>query len=467
MKHNSKTKRPVRRRKRRASTKISKDLMIEMVDPSILRAYAGNAREHSPKQIGQIKNSIIAFGFVYAIVVNKHGSVISGHGRLMAALELGLLRVPIVRVEHLSEEQERALRLADNKLTENGGWDEALLRIEIADLLDLEAEGELSFDMHSLGFDTAEIDILLETEESTGAADSIVEPAIVPVVRPGETWLLGRHRIVCGSALEATVHEQLLSGETVSLTLTDPPYNVPVDGHVRGKGNSVHREFAMASGEMSPEAFTDFLKTFLGQVKAAGRPGGLIMSFIDWRHDFELESAARQLGLEKINLCVWVKTNGGMGSLYRSQHELCAVYRIPGGKHQNNVQLGALGRNRTNVWSYAGVNSFGRNRNADLAAHPTVKPVAMIDDAIRDVTRHGDIVLDPFGGSGTTLIAAERCRRTARLIELDPIYVDVTIRRWQELTGEEAIEATSGETWNARAEKLAANGPRDEERADV
>jgi len=246
-----------------------------------------------------------------------------------------------------------------------------------------------------------------------------------------------------------------MQGESAHLILTDPPYNVPVNGHVRTNGAAVHREFAMAAGELTKTEFTAFLETALSKFVAHTYPGAVVMIFMDWRHLAELEAARTAAGLEQINLCVWVKSNGGMGSLYRSQHELCMICKLPGAKHQNNVRLGSMGRNRTNVWTYAGVNTFGKNRKADLVDHPTVKPIAMIEDAIRDVTRHGDIVLDPFGGSGTTLIAAERCHRTARLIELDPGYVDVAIRRWQELTGEDAIELSSGETWNERASRLA------------
>lgn len=439
---------------------------IELLTTSQLRAFKGNARLHSARQIGQIKNSIMQFGFMNPVLVDGENEVIAGHGRLCAAKELGLGCIPVIRVEHLSKTEIRAYRLADNKLAENSSWDESLLQIEISDLIELELEGELSFDMDTLGFETAEVDLLLSQGEMDDVNEIVADPNKIEIAKLGEVWQLGRHRILCGSALDEASYAELLSDDTVCLVLTDPPYNVRVRGHVRGKASPSHREFAMASGEMTRNEFVRFLRTALGKSVAVASPGAIVMTFMDWRHLGELHQAACAIELEQLNLCVWVKSNGGMGSLYRSQHELCGIYRVPGARHRNNVQLGRLGRNRTNVWTYAGVNTFGRNRAADLNEHPTVKPVAMIEDAIRDVTAVGDLVLDPFGGSGTTLLAAERCRRTARLIEIDPRYVDVTIRRWQDLTGETAIETESGEAWNDRASRYASENNQSEEQND-
>lgn len=430
-----------------------------------LEAYKKNARVHAPKQIAQIKQSIESFGFIVPITVDRGGNVIAGHGRLQAAKELGLKRVPVIQVDHLDETQVRAYRLADNKIAENATWDEALLRIEISELVELELTGELSFDVGTLGFETAEIDLLLHNQEDDTPLEIVEEPKGSVVARLGDIWELGVHQIACGSSLEKDVLTSLMSGVSASLVLTDPPYNVPVQGHVRVTGKTRHKEFGMASGEMTEAEFTDFLSSALGNALSVSARGAIVMTFMDWRHLDDLNAAAKSVGLKQINLCIWVKNNGGMGSLYRSQHELCSIYKTPGEQHQNNVQLGSMGRYRTNVWSYAGVNTFGRNRKADLVDHPTVKPIAMIEDAIRDVTRHGEVVFDPFGGSGTTLLAAERCRRVARLIELDPAYVDVTIRRWQELTGKEAVDQNSGETWNERAAR-AAPGVNDQDDAD-
>lgn len=439
----------VRKRKPDRALVVGQKVVFRPIDG--LHPYAKNARRHSAKQIGQLKNSISAFGFMNPVIVDSDDVVIAGHGRLQAAIELGMARVPVIEVTHLSDAEVKAYRLADNKLAENSTWDEGLLQIELAELIDLELTGELSFDVNTIGFETVELDLLLSGDAYVEEPEVVEGPAAIAICQAGETWSLGQHRISCLSALDPASIAQLLGGDEPSLIITDPPYNVRVQGHVRSSGSKSHREFAMASGEMTSSEFADFLTTSLGHSIAVARAGAIMMSFIDWRHSKELDVACTALGLEQINLCVWVKTNGGMGSLYRSQHELCAVYKLPGGPHINNVQLGAMGRNRTNVWEYAGVNSFGRNRSSDLVDHPTVKPVAMIEDAIKDVTNLGDIVVDPFGGSGTTLLAAERCRRRARLLEIDPLYVDVTIRRWQELTGEQAYNVETNETWNDRA----------------
>lgn len=454
----------VRRRKRPQSQAAER---IEFRSPGELNPYAQNAREHTPKQVGQIKRSIETFGFINPVIVDKSGEVIAGHGRLLAALELKLKSVPVICVDHLSETEVRAYRLADNKIAENSSWDEGLLRVEVSEILEVEQAKELSFDLGTLGFETAEVDLLLAEQTEPSEPEIVEEPTGPIVAQLGDAWQLGRHRIVCGSALDEAVIEELMAGDAASLVLTDPPYNVPVQGHVRGKGKVAHKEFAMASGEMSSDGFTAFLTQTLGNAVAVTAPGGVVMTFMDWRHMTELDAATSSLGLEQINLCVWVKTNAGMGSLYRSQHELCSICKVPGAAHQNNVRLGSLGRYRTNVWTYAGVNTFGRNRKADLVDHPTVKPIAMIEDAIRDVARHGDTVLDPFGGSGTTLLAAERCQRTARLVELDPQYVDVTIRRWQELTGQDAVECSSGETWSERSARTEPSETEEQERGDV
>ncbi len=456
-----------RRRIRKGKKTTASHQDVILLATFALKPYANNARTHSAKQIGQIKSSMKAFGFMNPILIDADNEVIAGHGRLAAALELGMATVPTIQVTHLSEKEVRAYRLADNKLAENATWDTDILQIEITELVDLEIGGELTFDLDAIGFETAELDLLISDCEPEAPKEIVEGPSEIAISRPGEIWILGVHRILCGSALEQSSYARLLGSGTAALFLTDPPYNVPVQGHVRGNGVVAHREFAMASGEMTSEEYTQFLTTSLGFAVGTTAPGTVVMVFIDWRHLRELDAATFALGLEQINLCIWVKNNGGMGSLYRSQHEICSVYKVPGGKHQNNVRLGSMGRYRTNVWNYAGVNTFGRNRKADLVDHPTVKPVAMIEDAIRDVTSHGDIVLDPFGGSGTTLLAAERCRRTARLIELDPAYVDVTIRRWQDLTGLDAIEEESGETWNDRAAEITRNATADEERSDV
>jgi len=281
------------------------------------------------------------------------------------------------------------------------------------------------------------------------------------VTQPGDLWTLGDHRILCGDALEEASYATLLEGNVARMVFTDPPYNVAINGHVRSGRDSGHREFAMASGEMSETEFRGFLAAVVVQLVAILPEGGIAMVCMDWRHVGELLDAGKTAGLELINLCVWNKTNGGMGGLYRSKHELVFIFRKPGAPYVNNVELGRHGRNRTNVWDYAGVNSFGAGREADLADHPTVKPTALVADAILDVSHRGDIILDAFGGSGSTLLAAEKTGRRARLIELDPAYVDVAIRRWQQATGRKAVHAATGESWDERAATRAAEAGED------
>ncbi len=425
---------------------------------SRLKPYVRNNRTHNKVSIARLKDSVAAFGFVVPILIDKEGVIIAGHGRYEAAKALGLESVPTVVTDHLSDAEVRALRIADNKLAELSDWNEEALGIEFDELMDLSLAGELDFDLEITGFELPEIDIYISGENDDAGQE--IEAAEAPdrarpaVSAPGDLWILGEHRILCADALEAESYTRLLAGETPRMAFTDPPYNVPVNGHVRCGDESGHREFGMASGEMSEEEFQAFLEKSIAQLEAGLVKGGIAMICMDWRHIDQLIRAGKVCGFELINLCCWAKSNGGMGSLYRSKHELICIFKKPGAAHFNNVELGRHGRNRTNVWDYAGVNSFGPGREADLADHPTVKPTALVADAIMDVTHRGDVVIDAFGGSGATLLAAERTGRRARLIELDPLYVDVAIRRWRAMTGGAAIHAATGETWEARVAML-------------
>lgn len=426
---------------------------------SSLKPFARNSRRHGGDDIARLANSIATFGFVVPIVVDKDGAIICGHGRLLAALDLGLETVPTICVNHLTDSQVRALRIADNRLAELSTWDDANLQAELGDLADLDLAGALDFDLTVTGFDTAELDVVIVGAGGAGNAGEVEsvekpDPTRPAVTRPGDIWELGPHRLLCGDALKAESYRQVLLRETAQMVFTDPPYNVPVLGHVRSGRGAAHREFAMASGEMTGEELQEFLLTFLVHLLTALAKGGIAMVCMDWRSIRHLIFAGLKAGFELINLCVWNKTNGGMGSLYRSKHELVCIFKTPGAAHVNNVELGRHGRNRTNVWDYAGVNSFGRGRAADLADHPTVKPTALVADAIMDVSHRGDIVLDAFGGSGATLLAAERTGRRARLIELDPLYLDLAIRRWQALTGKAAVHSGTGETFDVRARSV-------------
>jgi DNA modification methylase len=428
---------------------------IDQTPVADLKLYANNVRTHAEKSLARLADSIAEFGFVVPVVIDGENNVITGHGRIEAANRLKLATIPTICADHLTPAQVRAYRIADNRLAELSDWNEDALRIELGELMDLSLAGELDFSLDITGFEIPEIDIIIggagDTEGNT--AETVEDPdhAKPAITQPGDLWVLGDHRILCGDALAARSYGTLLEGETCRMVFTDPPYNVPVNGHVRSGNGGDHREFAMASGEMSDAEFRTFLSDVIGRLPDQLVEGGIAMVCMDWRHIEELIGAGKACGFELINLCVWNKTNGGMGSLYRSKHELVAVFRKPGAPHINNVELGRHGRNRTNVWDYAGVNTFGAGREADLADHPTVKPTALVADALMDVSHRGDIVLDAFGGSGATLLAAEKTGRRARLIELDPAYVDVAIRRWQEMTGQQAVHAPSGETWDTRA----------------
>jgi DNA modification methylase len=413
------------------------DLLVEYLAPGVLIAYANNARKHSTEQMRQIERSIREFGFVTAILVDEQNRVVAGHGRLEAAKNLKIPRVPVVRVKHLTEPQLRAYRLADNKIAENATWDDGLLRVE----LDFLMNPDLNFDVDLTGFSTPQIDILFGADQEIPdepPLPDLVDTAVA-VSREGDIWQLGPHRVACGDSRDPALLDALMEGEKSAMVFTDPPYNVSIGGMVSGLGKHCHEEFKMASGEMSCAQFTAFLNESISAALSTCAAEALIYVCMDWRHITELSEAYEPLGLTLLNLAVWVKTNAGMGSLYRSQHELVFILKKGHASHANNVELGRHGRYRTNVWQYAGMNAFGKEREAALAVHPTVKPIALVMDAIKDVTAHADIVFDGFLGSGTTVLAAHRTHRRGYGIELDPRYVDVCLARWMSLTGQQPI----------------------------
>lgn len=426
---------------------------IEHLAIEALKPYAGNARTHSKAQIKQIARSITRFGFTNPILIDGDNAIIAGHGRVLAAKAIGLNTVPCLRLACLSDADKRAYILADNKLALNAGWDKELLAIELQGLIDAK------YDIDLTGFSIGEADIIIGEAVAASPAgtdaldDAAPEVAGIAISRPGDIWQLGRHRLICGDSQDATVFAQLLEGAKVDAVFTDPPYNVPIDGHVCGLGGTKHREFAFAAGEMSEAEFVTFLKTTLGHAAVACRDGAIAFVCMDWRHLRELLEAGGAVFSELKNLCIWNKTNGGMGTFYRSKHELVFVFKAGDGAHTNTFGLGEGGRYRTNVWDYAGVNTMKKDRMDELSLHPTVKPVAMIADAILDVTARGALVLDPFGGSGSTLIAAEKAGRSARLIEFDPLYCDVIVRRFEAYTGKRAILAATGERFDDLAEQ--------------
>lgn len=408
---------------------------IEMRSIGDLRPQVNNARTHSAEQVDQIAASIVEFGFNVPILLDEDNRIVAGHGRFLAAKSLGLDDVPTIRLTHLSPVQLRAYMIADNKLAMNAGWDNELLATELAEL------GALDFDVPVLGFTEAELDVILSAADeaspdtSEGTENEIPPMPTSPITRPGDVWHLGRHRLICGDAREPSVLRRLLGQDVADLIFTDPPYNVPIDGHVCGSGRIRHREFSMGVGEMSSDQFTDFLTSSLAPGAACCRDGAVAFVCMDWRHMGELLAAGKKVFSELKNVCVWNKKNGGMGTFYRSKHEMVFVFKVGTVPHTNNFGLGDKGRYRSNVWDYAGITSGGADRLKELAMHPTVKPIALIEDALRDCSNRGSIVLDVFGGSGSTLIAAQKCGRSARLVEIDPHYCDVTVKRFGEFTG--------------------------------
>jgi len=428
----------------KATARLPND--IEHRASNSLRPNPRNARTHSKGQIRQIADSIKAFGFLNPVLVDEGGTVLAGHGRLAAAQLLGMSGVPTLRIEGLSEAQKRAYVLADNKLAEKAGWDRELLAVELGELADLLPP--LDWNLTLTGFEPGEIDLILsDHQDGPAPEDTVPQGSVDLVTSPGDLWCLGRHRLMCGDARSEADLNLLMAGKRARMAFADPPYNVPVAGHVQGRGRTQHKEFAFASGEMSEAEFVSYLEASLGNAARASVPGAVHYVCMDWRHIAELVAAGRAVYEAMINLCVWSKTSGGQGSFYRSQHELVGVFRTGGGPHQNNVELGRYGRNRSNVWSYPGVNTFGAGRAEALAMHPTVKPVALVADAMRDCTLKGELVLDPFMGSGTTLMAAEKISRCARGLECEPGYIDVAIRRWQAFTCRDAILDGDGRTF--------------------
>jgi DNA modification methylase len=409
-----------------------------------------NARIHSTKQIKQIAQSIRDLGFNFPIAINIDKEAIAGNGRLRAAKLLGLPSVPTVLLDHLTPAQQIAFAIIDNKLTENSKWNESILAEQIKFL----SEVNLTIDLTTIGFEVAEIDIILENasvsnKRDEDAADSLPErTATAPVSKKGDVWLLDRHRVFCGNCLEENSFLRLMQNRKAAMVFVDPPYNVAIDGHAGGLGSIKHREFAMGIGEMTKQQFTTFLAQALGLLARFSTDGSIHYVCGDWRHMREFQDAGEQVYSELKNLCIWAKDNAGMGSFYRSQHELVYVFKSGQAPHRNNFELGQF-RYRTNVWRYGGGNSFSRNTDEGnlLELHPTVKPVALIADAVMDVSCRGEIVLDSFLGSGSTLVACERTGRTCYGIEIDALYVDTIIRRWQNFAGLTARHAESGKSF--------------------
>ena len=426
----------------------SQELSIKYLKPSELKPHSRNPRKHGRKQQKLLLENVNAHGFINPIIIDETNTILAGHCRQLVAVKAGFSSVPCVQISHLSSAQKIAYVLADNKMSDLGQWDTDLLKLNIEDLLVLDYVVELT------GFSTTELDRHFDKKEVTA---ELIELAYnyQPITRAGDLWQLGEHRVLCGDALESRSYEQLMDGASAQMLFTDPPYNLKISGHVK-KDCKEAREFAMASGEMSEQQFTSFLKAFLEQAVKTCMPGAVAYCCMNHRHIVELREAAKGL-LEYLQLCVWTKDRAGMGSFYRSQHELVVVFKKTGGPHINNFGLGASGRSRSNVWAYPMVskNAIGR---IESPSHPTPKPISLVADAIRDCSKRNGIVLDPFLGSGTTLLAAELTGRKLYGIELDPIYVDLSILRWQDRARKSAVNLQSGRTYDElKTERLEMN----------
>lgn len=413
----------------------SSDPRLESVSIETLRPFPQHARKHDRAKVQSLTRSIERLGLVDPIIIDEGNQILSGHLRVCICAKLGHTSIQAIRVTRLNQVEKRAFVIAANRFPERGGWDRQLLGLELQELLEFAGDIEIE----TTGFEIPEVDLVMAegpdaSQQGHASDDTIPEPPTCPVTRPGDLWDLDEHRIFCGSCLTQPGWDRLMGSERAALCITDPPYNVPIKGHVTSKS---HAEFAMAAGEMSSPEFIAFLDQGIGLAVQYSRDGALHFIAMDHRHLRELYAAADRHYSAQLNLIVWNKTNAGMGSFYRSRHELFALFKVGTAKHTNNVQLGRYGRNRSNVWTYAGVNTFRKGRDQDLADHPTVKPVQLLADAILDASRPGDIVIDGFGGSGSIILAAERTGRRARVIELEPRYVDVAIARWSALTGKQ------------------------------
>ncbi len=421
-------------------------LVVEYAALSSLKEYPGNPRQHSHKQIAQITRFIEHFGFINPILIDEQNEIIAGHARFAAAQAARMEKVPVIRLKHLSPAQKKDYRIADNRLTELGTWSIELLQAEFKAIEELHLDVPLTL----TGYDMGDIDLILEGEQREADPKTNQIPFIADgdiVSREGDLWQLGAHRLICGNSLQEETLRALMEDKKADMVFADPPYNVKINGHVCGAGSVKHDEFKFASGEMTSEQFTHFLRTAFERLCAFSKSGSLHYICMDWRHIKEMVTAGEVYDQFK-NLCVWRKNNAGMGSFYRSQHELIFMFKHGTEPHINNVELGIHGRYRTNVWCYPSVNTPGEENTEKRSMHPTVKPVEMIKDAILDASNRGGLVLDSFLGSGSTLIAAEKAGRVCYGVELEPKYVDTAIRRYEGLGGgRTAVHLPSGKTY--------------------
>jgi DNA modification methylase len=433
---------------------ISNSLTVQRVPIDAVGPSDAPFRRHPATELNKIRKSFEKFGVVNPLLVTRNGTIVDGEARWQVLKESGASYIEVIVIADRSSAELKTLRLALNRIGEDAKWDSSNIRIALEDIA---AE---RIDLDFTGFDTPEIDHylnldLLQANVEENGSD--IPPVDVRAVSsPGAIWRLGNHSVGCGSATDLAFVSRVLDGRAASVCFVDPPYNIKVDGFITGKGRHRHREFVQGAGEMSTDEYFGLLRDSFLVLKESCSPRALMYACIDWRHVMEMTVAGRACDMPLYTICVWTKTNGGMGGIYRNAHELVCVFRAGTEAPLDNVELGRHGRNRTNVWSYPGMSSFGKEHDKLLGSHPTVKPVTMIADVLRDVTKRGDIVLDTFLGSGSTLMAAQETGRICCGVELDPLYVDVAIRRWQNATGREAVLTETGEPFNDVAQRLLA-----------
>lgn len=421
-----------------------RDLSAAYRPVTSLKPFGNNARRHSLKQLKKLVRSLDEFGWINPLLITRDGDVICGHGRLEAAKMRGDSDVPAIVIDDLTEAQRRAYILADNELAAQSSWDRDMLATELQGLI------ELGYDVELSGFDTLQIDTILNVGEKIPAPEE--ELVELPddeggtLTRPGDHWVFGdRHHLLCADARIGASYDQLLQGKRAELIVCDPPYNT-VANRISGLGRVKHGAFVAGSGELSDGAFVmDFLRPTLRHIERFSEPGAIAFIFCDWRMDPLLREAAAGVFHEMKNFITWAKTNAGMGTFYRSQTEFLQAWKVSEGRVINNFELGQGGRHRSTLWVYPGCNTFRQGRMEDLESHPTAKPTKLVADALLDCSRRNGIVLDPFLGTGTLLAAAEQTGRRGYGLELDPKYCDVILRRMTKLSSEppKLIDGTS------------------------
>jgi DNA modification methylase len=423
-----------------ARNDIRPNLRLEYRDPSTLKEASRQVRRHNNKQLEDLKDSIGEFGLCGAPLITDEGFVIDGHALVETCISQGLSQIPCMVVDHLSKADVRRIRIALNRIQEKGEWDIEALTLELREL-------ELEFGPNLIipGVELAELDaLLLDDQPQSGEIEKLSDLTEDSISQPGDVWKLGRHLLVHADARDHALQLSLLGNRRARLNISDAPYNVPIRGHVT---SGKHSEFVMASGELTDAQFSEFLLASLDVIKQTSEDGGLVMLFMDWRGLLTLLDAGKRVGFTLLNIVTWVKTNAGMGSLYRSQHEFVVLFKKGSAPHVNNVELGKHGRYRSNVWQHPGASSLGSEARRGTYEHPTPKPTRLLEDAILDVSNRGELVIDNFVGSGSTLVAAERTGRDFFGTELDGRYVDLTMKRWSKLSGEHPVLRTTGESF--------------------